>query len=58
MNIDNDDINKTRVFWGDLIGSDVNTSEAGEIIKNVSDFFGILQEWTKSEKTPNNNPEN
>jgi len=47
MKIDIENIKKARAFWENFSGADLDAAEADEIIRNVSEFIGILQDWNR-----------
>ena len=43
-------IARTRQVWQPRIGRDLTDEDARQIIHNVTGFFGVLAEWSRSER--------
>jgi hypothetical protein len=46
----NDLIRRTRRTWQPRLGHDVSSEDARQIVENVSGFFRVLADWSRSEK--------
>ena len=42
-----DFIEETRAFWGELTGRTFSREDAREMIANISGFFRVLAEWDR-----------
>ena len=43
-------IARTRQIWQPRFGRDLSHEDAGQILHNVTGFFGVLAEWARAEK--------
>lgn len=48
-NLNNDLIGRTREVWQPRLGRDLSRDEAKLIAANLTGFFSILAEWSRSE---------
>jgi hypothetical protein len=51
----NDLIRRTRRTWQPRLGRDLSREDARQIVENVSGFFAVLADWSRSEQA---NPAN
>jgi hypothetical protein len=45
-------IDRTREVWSPHFGRDLSREDARQIIQNVTGFFTILAEWSRTEMPP------
>ena len=43
-------IARTQQIWQPRLGRDLTNEDASQIIHSVTGFFGVLAEWTRTEK--------
>ena len=43
-------IARSRRVWQPRIGCDLTDEDTGQIIHNVTGFFGVLAEWSRTER--------
>jgi hypothetical protein len=48
-------ITRACLFWGQRLGRDLSGEDARQIVENVSGFFAVLADWSRSEQA---NPAN
>lgn len=48
---DRDVIDETIRFWGKRAGVELSREDGREIIENISGFFRVLDEWSRSSQT-------
>lgn len=48
-------IARTCRFWQPRLGRDLSCEDARQIVENVSGFFAVLEDWSRSERA---NPAN
>ena len=48
-NLNDDQIERTRAVWQPRVGCDLSRDEAKQIGANVTGFFSVLAEWSRSE---------
>ena len=41
---------RTRQIWQPRIARDLTDEDAGQIMHNVTGFFGVLAEWSRAER--------
>ena len=41
---------RTQQIWQARFGRDLSNVDAGQIVHNVTGFFGVLAEWARAEK--------
>jgi hypothetical protein len=46
----NDLIRRTRRTWQPRLGRDLSCEDARQIVENVSGFFRVLADWSRSEQ--------
>jgi hypothetical protein len=49
-NLRRDLIRRTQRTWQARLGRDLSDENARQIIENVSGFFGVLADWSRSER--------
>lgn len=54
-NLRHDLIRRTQQIWKPRLGRDLSCEDARQIIENVSGFFAVLVDWSRSERA---NPAN
>jgi hypothetical protein len=54
-NLKDDLIRRTRQVWQPRLGCDLSCEDARQIVENVSGFFAVLADWSRSERA---NPAN
>ena len=43
-------IARSRQVWQPRIGCDLTDEDVGQIIHNITGFFGVLAEWSRAER--------
>lgn len=44
-------VRRTRKIWQPRLGRDLSREESRQFVENVSSFFAVLADWSRSERT-------
>jgi hypothetical protein len=56
-NLDDDLVDCSRMVWQPRLGRELSREDARQIAANVTGFFSVLTEWSRSERlVPANDP--